>query len=283
MARQARAPHVEAALAQHLSALAAPTRQPAAAPPQRSPVAAQGKIGASLPARPPAGAREPRWGVLQRSEASSSASSGSGASSSGSGASSSCSDASSLKSSGMSTDKVKKWKELVEAGTKAGEGHTKSTKCDDIAARVQHNGMFSKETTCAVAVLKSVSKDGQSIYIVAACKDYQGKGREKNQLILSTLEYEFKVKDFKGSYTVGVAPCPEGYHAEMAIAKHLGDVKGFEFGASIGCCPLCMAYLSSKGATFGMAGSEPKERWVHPTEGYELANPAKGYADLLLS
>ncbi|MDJ0835846.1 MAG: hypothetical protein QNK37_04970 [Acidobacteriota bacterium] len=163
------------------------------------------------------------------------------------------------------------WNRLVEAGQEAGAGHDEESYADRLAGWIKFQLRDDSQTTYGVAI----RNDGSHLLI--AKQNYQGSSAETNRAMMMAAKQFISRNPLPGTgaFSMEVVSCSGVcLHAEMGLARYMGPEAGnYTYGASIGCCPLCMAYLASIGATFGKAGSIPLTGWQHPTSGETLAHP----------
>lgn len=159
------------------------------------------------------------------------------------------------------------WIKLVEEGKKAGAGHDKQTASDDLAAHIKFKLGDTSQTTYAVALSVKHS------HVIIARQNYQATSADTNAKMLSAAQAWAEGRKLEIQSMEVCACSGASLHAEMGIAKYMrGKIADYSFGASIGCCPLCMAYLQEQGASFGKAGGTPLTGWQHP-DGTTLAHP----------
>jgi hypothetical protein len=137
----------------------------------------------------------------------------------------------------------------------------------------------STEDKCAVAIHSGGSQGTTAIAVGTDGKIYVGRtgGYQWTDFDVRS-ETVRKIREYYTINALNIVFCPNNepcMHAEMAIASYLnGNINNFDFGASQGCCPLCMAYLSKYGANFGLGrSSTPLTGWQHPTKGWFLTPP----------
>lgn len=179
----------------------------------------------------------------------------------------------------------------MNAGEKAAKapGHARASDADQLARYLKFQMRDGGQNTWAVAIFvvrdeKAKEAKGPSFrQVVFAKQGYKGGSVEFNKGLLQYLDKWMTEHCSGDSYGLEIADgTGECMHAEMAIVRHLNSKKGvyvgdrslegFSFGASLGCCPLCMCYLTEFGAAFGEAGNTPLTGWSFPN-GKQLAHP----------